>query len=93
MGEGMNCKPGDLAVIVGGYSENYGKFVRVIGFDRDDIADWECEALQSVMSNFGIIPTGSIGYSADCYLRPIRDQDGTDETLLWAPVPKEKVKA
>lgn len=25
----------------------------------------------------------------DKYLRPIRDQPGADETLLWAPVPSE----
>ena len=34
----MNCKPGDLAILVGGYPENVGAIVEVIESDVDATA-------------------------------------------------------
>lgn len=87
----MNCKPGDLAVIVGGLgpanSPNRGKFVtigkflgRVNGWEGAD--RWEVDA--DVVGTRGTLHR----HVRDCYLRPIRDSDGTDETLTWAGKPQ-----
>lgn len=95
----MNCKQGDLAVIVGGggpaNSVNRGKFVTIgkflghvngwAGSDR-----WEVDV--DVVGTFGTL----YRHVRDCYLRPIRDpgEDARDETLQWLPVPsKEEVSA
>ena len=90
----MNCKPGDLAVIVKSLAGNDGKVVKCIkyigikkwsinGPDHTWVIDRELPDIGGSCSKF----------IEDRILRPIRDQPGTDETLLWAPVPKGKVKA
>jgi hypothetical protein len=90
----MNCKPGDLAVIVKAVNPaNLGQIVRCVSL----LPRWACA-----------YPTGY--RFADCWrteqpfrgwdgtlstvcpdeaLRPIRDQDGEDETLTWAGKPEQ----
>lgn len=84
----MNCKPGDLAVVVGRceISGDYliGRIFRVTTFYRDDedvVWEYEGPRLET--------PWGELLAVADDNLRPIRDpgDDATDETLLWKPVP------
>lgn len=84
----MNCKPGDLAVIIRSEAGNEGKILRVIRFvgevpgwvgsDR-----WETDTL---------VPGKLGGWSCavqDSNLRPIRDpgDDAVDETLQRLPAP------
>lgn len=88
----MNCKPGDFAIFVKSYANNYGKIVRVTklhiqrpfidGTFRDA---WEYEGgpLLGIRGN-------PVKFVPDEQLRPIRDNPGTDETLTWAPVPHKE---
>lgn len=91
----MNCKPGDLAVIVRSRMapEVIGKIVRVIEFapsegrpaliiDRRVIEDRHFD---------GRIRDGR--WFFDECLRPIRDQYGEDEILRIAGKPKAKERA
>jgi hypothetical protein len=90
----MNCKPGDLAIVVQDFEnpENVGALVRVVSRadpnDYDSDIDWDCDAL-SVISGprsftgewFTAVPGSSdseFGYR-DCELRPLRDP-GDDAT-------------
>ena len=87
----MNCKEGDIARCV-----KDGPLLGML---------FQVSNLHYVETRFGTLPTWDINpkhefldggvqtFLFDMVLRPIRDQPGTDETLLWAPVPKEKVKA
>ena len=87
----LNCKPGDLAVVVcGGLKINHGRIIRVllpVAHPQSRILGWTYEGHldHRIFSR--------VGYVADNCLRPIRDQPGTDETLTWAgkPAAKEKV--
>lgn len=86
----MNCKPGDLAVIIGGFfPENYGNLVMVMGKSEIDGKDWEIELLQHTRTYCGgtevLANPGEIADAKDGSLRPIRYQKGKDETLTWAP--------
>lgn len=87
----MNCKEGDLAIVVKSYAGNEGKIVRCVryigvvdGWRGDDY--WVVDSI--LTTNTGLHGP----YAPDSFLRPIRDQDGPDETLTWKDVPKE-VKA
>jgi hypothetical protein len=88
----VNCKPGDLAVVVRPrLEENRGALVRCISLDAE--GDWLVEPLQRIRRGatddgevFGLY--GDSVYCADSQLRPIRDSDGTDETLTWASKPE-----
>lgn len=93
----MNCKPGDLAVIVRcDYPENVGRFVRVVcRADGSEFAwyegeEWECEPATPVIGlnadgakTWGLEPVCLF----DAHLRPIRDNDGEDEILRIAGKP------
>lgn len=78
----LRCKPGDLAVIVTATydTQHIGKIVQVVQlFDSDS---WICDPdLRS--------KDGHLLAWVDSMLRPIRDQEGDDETLSWASVPDE----
>lgn len=84
----MNCKPGDLAVVVKGAASGNV----VVCIDRFD-GPWAGEPrfepgwrLDRLLVN----ERGSYNtYRVDSALRPIRDQPGEDETLTWADVPKQ----
>lgn len=77
----MNVKPGDLAVVVMGVPErNIGKILRVQRLCawatvQQGTPVWDCDDPDCVY--------------ADAALRPIRDQDGEDETLTWAGKPSD----
>jgi hypothetical protein len=102
----MNCKPGDLAVIIRDrITENIGLLVEV----QDDLdSHWQDDPcphwlvvsrgkpLLSRLYDDGA-PIGEFEYAMDAYvpdadLRPIRDpgDDAQDETLDWLPVPSKE---
>lgn len=77
----MNCRPGDIAVIVRG--NNLGALLLVIE-PGDEPGDWACQALTSVRDTDGRRhPPGTIGDCQDDRMRPLRDSgpDAVDETL------------
>jgi hypothetical protein len=92
----MNCKPGDLAVIVRSYAENEGRIVRCVRLvnylwnnmlgGAHVLPTWE---IDQCLTN----PDGRlIRLVPDNQLRPIRPSDGEDETLTWAGKPQETVR-
>jgi hypothetical protein len=83
----MNCKPGDLAVIVRSIAGNEGKIVRcvtpvfmdgILGAGMRWVTD---PPLPDFLGNGSYPPL-------DANMRPIRDNDGADETLTWASKPE-----
>lgn len=84
----MNCKPGDLAIAIRSGNGNEGKVmtcIRYVGevpfFIGDDY--WQTDT--PLMSRFGDFNC----FYRDSWLRPIRDNDGDDETLTWVGKPNE----
>lgn len=90
----LNCRPGDLAVIVSSSADNEGKIVRVLSrayhgvYDRNRVVD---------KSPAWFIEPPLVGWDGatanmalDSQLRPIRDNDGEDETLQWVDVPSKQ---
>lgn len=86
----MNCKPGDLAVIVQADNKaNLGKMVVVREFVPDaEFIDGPCA---DAWTFDGPVMFGVSGARVkriqDYKLRPLRDSDGEDETLTWAGKP------
>ena len=83
----MNCKPGDIAIVVraGATAENVGKLVEVIEPSSAYPGWWFVQSLSGYMSgSAGRCIGGSI---EDHRLRPLRDSGGDDETLTWAGKP------
>lgn len=79
----MNCKPGDLAVIVGAASGSaLGAIVEVLRMKRPS-----CPACGSV--EWWILFRGEEWGGCDKDLRPIRPGEGDDETLSWAGKPEQ----
>lgn len=79
----MNCKPGDLAMIVSIESPYHrGKIVTVVRVSNMFDDSWVCDPDLEDAEGVGID-------WADCALRPIRPTDGEDETLQWAGKPNE----
>jgi hypothetical protein len=98
----MNCKPGDLAVIVSArYSTNIGALVEVLRpYVEGEILPGQIASYYTIGPTWvvkavsrpifvGIDKHQQIAARADSTLRPIRDNPGQDETLDWAPI-KEK---
>ena len=93
----MNCKPGDLAVIVKSSYGNAGKVVRCIRLHDSKERDLDgarfvqpCEWPRWVIDRPVTAADGSPLFTvADFRLRPIRDNDGEDETLAWAGKPEK----
>jgi hypothetical protein len=90
----MNCKPGDLAVVVNG--PNIGGLCRVVSPYTVRMVEglcWNIECLSRMRDNLTGNPVapGTAALCADAFLRPIRDpgDDAVDETLQWLPVPRE----
>lgn len=92
----MNCKQGDLAIFVKSAAGNEGKIVqcveyagkRALHFPDGKIEEVDCWIVEPR-------PPGWRGrthdaFTPDDFLRPIRDNDGQDETLTWAGLPKKK---
>lgn len=88
----MNCKQGDLAIIVKSVAspDDIGAIVRCVEFKPgpDGRAAW---IVDRKVSPDAVI--GGITYIGDWFLdaslRPIRDNDGEDETLTWAGKPEK----
>ena len=89
----MNCKPGDLAVMVRSAASNHGLIVSCLkiatdkemidcGFDFRNTPAWVVD--RKIISNHGTL----INIVPDSFLRPIRDNPGDDETLTWAGKPE-----
>lgn len=83
----MNCKPGDLAVVVRSVCGNEGKICRVLRASELELPDWVVEFPTEIEWEIG--QRSRVGHAADTSLRPIRDSDGPDETLAWAGKPNE----
>jgi hypothetical protein len=96
----MNCKPGDLAIVIRSNAGNEGLIVAVErwadartvtlagGLNRDP--GWLCVARAFNVFDYGqkrVVGTVDRGVFPDKNLRPIRDNDGEDETLSWAGLP------
>ena len=84
----MNCKPGDLAIIVdgGSYPEVIGKIIKCESLDEPSMLHgpmWFTDG--SIFSR-----KGKITAIADKCLKPLRDNPGQDETLNWLPVPTKE---
>lgn len=87
----MNCKQGDLAVVVKSYRGFEGRIVRCVRLVGN--REWV---------NLGVQPTWYVDppfpvkdyphHIADSQLRPIRDpgDDAQDESLSWLPVPSRE---
>ena len=91
----MNCKPGDLAIIVRSEAGNEGKIVQCIRVIRHQLwsgprcgdrltATWEIDI---PLADFEGHVSNEI---ADDQLRPIRDNDGEDEMLRIAGLPNKQ---
>lgn len=93
----MNCKKGDLAVVVRSDDspEHVGLIVRVVsGPEHFDFGVGYPKLLWRIESStpmrvrdprFGREWSARTALHPDAWLRPIRDNDGEDETLTWAP--------
>jgi hypothetical protein len=103
----MNCKPGDLAVIVRSMAGNEGVVVSIVGPAHEELPGflgclsripecghlWHCRATRPIPADIGT--SDSEFAFPDAWLRPIRDpgDDATDETLLWLPSPSREKEA
>ena len=97
----MNCRPGDLAIIIRSQNGNAGRIVEVMRPTVSRAGWWVVQMVgrpgsarnigdEAIASNLFERQRASI---QDANLRPIRDSPGEDETLKWMPVPQEKVTA
>ena len=85
----LNCKAGDLAVVVRG-----GNLGRIVDVQRQSVYGegwWLVKVVGApVIGSLGSSKRlMSIGSIEDSRLKPIRDQPGQDETLTWAGKPSE----
>ena len=85
----LNCRPGDLAVIVRG--NNLGALVDVLEKSRVYEPDFWLVAvlglpIKGLLFNQPVPMTQ--GNIEDARLRPLRDRPGDDETLIWAGLPQ-----
>lgn len=93
----MNCKQGDLAVVVTNNFGNLGKLVTCLRFATGE--DYKKYKVEDPMEPAWVVDSLLMGSHRlvplvrDSSLRPIRDNPGQDETLSWAPVPKQKETA
>lgn len=91
----MNCKPGDLAVIVKNLDGNTDRFVFVesdSGKRDSGNVWWVCTSASAIYTfNSGRINPGERMFIADSVLRPIRDpgDDATDEMVQLLGKPSE----
>lgn len=95
----MNCKPTDLAWIVqSDFPENIRKIVRVLS-PAPEPGFWNVLALSplrvckfslvfGILGRDYVVPAGTECVVHDAALRPIRGEEGADETLAWKTVPQ-----
>jgi hypothetical protein len=98
----MNCKQGDMAVVIKSMAGNEGKIVTCLKFVGKDLigvranADdfWLVDKQMNCINNGGGPGTMTAPYARDHCLRPLRPSDKVDEMLLIAGLPnKVKEKA
>lgn len=91
----LNCKPGDLAVLVRSVCGNEGKLCRCERFLGKVLFRW-LDGTLSVMPAWKVdraflVSSGRMNdVVPDCFLRPIRPSDDPDETLTWAGLPADQ---
>lgn len=85
----LNCKPGELCVIIGGSIPSLlGKIVKTVRLDPDFpqpdyLPSWELEEkIFDPMDGLQVSP-------CDRVMRPLRPRTGNDETLTWAGKPEQ----
>lgn len=89
----MNCKPGDLAIVIrSSRGVSVGKVVQcirpLIGYVFQNLGSADAWLTEPMLKGG---PYDQETPCPDAWLRPIRDpgDDATDETLLWLPAPKQ----
>lgn len=89
----MNCKQGDIAVVVRSFAGNEGKVVQCLRFvtSRISFPDGRTRALGAWLIEPPLLDWRGMlsSYMLDEQLRPLRDNDGEDEMLRIAGRPKE----
>lgn len=100
----MNCKPGDLAVVVRAIAtpELVGCIVRCVRLATAEERNpsWHDGATWLVSGDGRALPERrgrrvlfvDERFVRDQFLRPLRDQDGMDQTLEWKSVPRLPAK-
>lgn len=90
----MNCKQGDLAIIVKSVAGNEGKIVRCVKFHKNLLVNFpNCQKQEDVWEIDRKLHSVNNSVSNICvshWLIPIRDQDGEDEMLKIAGYPNVK---
>ena len=85
----LNCKPGDLAVVVRSTAGNEGKFCTVLRLatasERYQAQFLSGEPMWVTDVQFMSTWGDFCALMFDAYLSPIHDNDGEDETLQWVP--------
>jgi hypothetical protein len=88
----LNCKPGDLAVMIRSLAGNEGKIFKCIRLattkEKEDAnfegVVWIIDIQLATWQGFKYF------LAHDKNIRPIGDNPGADESLTWKPVPIEK---
>ena len=87
----MNCKPGDLAIVVRSMCGNEGrvlKCIRLLSFaecvQEQHISDFVWETDTPILDSCG----DRMCRCEDSILRPIRDGEGNESWFKAAPLPK-----
>ena len=96
----MNCKPGDLAIRVRAPADAQipvGAIVEVVRFFPDQSLIFESGRIVDGLDLWSVVyrgqKIGAMGLAfgiPDNELRPIRPNDGEDETLQWAGKPQKE---
>lgn len=95
----MNCKQGDIAVLVRNLIRlKAGAIVTCVEFKAETLAWNKVFKTNIVVRNVWVVdikpenPRCAVTVIEDRFLRPLRNNDGQDQTLTWAGLPG-KVKA
>lgn len=84
----MNCKQGDLAIIVRTSYQTYSALGRIVKCMKLDVTK---ELIAWRIEHPIHLPNGRIvELCEDIALRPIRPSEGQDETLTWLDVPTKE---
>lgn len=84
----MNCKPGDLAVVI---KVKYPEDRRYVGAVLKVLSPGGPDPEQ--MFHYWAVEHSKILEIPDEFLKPIRGSEGTDETLAWKKVPTKTLES
>jgi len=89
----MNCKPGDLAVVVRSTVGNEGRIFKCLRLaDPSEFPFVFSGPVWHIDTEVNVLIAGAykkrVALCEDAVLRPIRDNPGADETLTWAGLPQ-----